>query len=382
MGPAATLAGKVVRGSPYLVKEVRAIVSDRTPLFVARPRVVHIWRGAPCNARCTLCPWGYLEGEALRPYVTSPFTDDLMPRALAEIAELGGRGTMVSYMGGEPTLKPRLVDWVEQARALALDFRFTTNGYQMTEELARRLVAADVFNVGVSLDALDPAVNELTRPYRGGLGTERATRAIELLLAERRRQRKHTSVNVKTVLTDVNLEAFVEIVERYGKRDGVIVTPQLFEVMEGMPEATRAKLYVKDVDRLRRVLDRVEALRANGYNVHATPEALDEFVQRYRDDPDHDQTIADSELTMSPDAPDCNIATDNLWILNGEVKLCPHHPPIGDFVAGTHTLAELWRSEEARRVRVQTRACRRLCTISCLRRTPLRHKVSTYLKLA
>lgn len=35
-----------------------------------------------------------------------------------------------------------------------------------------------------------------------------------------------------------------------------------------------------------------------------------------------------------------------------------------------------------RQVREQTRACRRLCTISCLRRTPLRHKVSTFLKLA
>jgi len=376
-----TLPGKVVRGSPYLVKEVRAIVSDRTPFFVARPRVVHIWRGAPCNARCTLCPWGYLEGEALRPYVESPFTDDLMPRALAEIAELGGRGTMVSYMGGEPTLRRGLVDWVEQARALGLDFRFTTNGYLMTGELARRLVAADVFNVGVSLDALDPAVNELTRPYRNGEGTGRAIRAIELILAERRRQGKRTSVNVKTVLTDVNLEAFVEIVERYGKVDGVIVTPQLFEVMEGMPEPTRVKLYAKDIARLRRVLDRVAELKAAGYAVHATPAALDEFVQRYRDDPDHEQTIADSELTMTPDAPTCNIANDNLWILNGEVKLCPHHRPIGDFVGGSRTLTELWRSDDARRVREQTRACRRLCTISCLRRTPLRHKVSTYLKL-
>src|SRR5205085_6583073 len=172
-------------------------------------------------------------------------TDDMMPRALTQIAELCGRGTIVSYMGGEPMLNRSLVDWDEQAAQLKLDFRFTTNGYLMTEELARRLVAAGLFNIGVSLESLDPGINEVSRPYRNG--TARTVRCIELILAERRRQRKHTSVNIKTVLTDLNLESFVEIVERYGKTDGAMVTPQLFEAMEGMPGRTKALLFVKDV---------------------------------------------------------------------------------------------------------------------------------------
>jgi hypothetical protein len=137
---------KLMRGSPYLVKELRAIVSDHTGHFIAVPRTVHIWRGAPCNAKCVMCPWGFLTGEALRPFVRSAFSDDDMPRALFQIADLCGRGTIVSYMGGEPMLSKRLVDWVEQAAELRLDFRFTTNGYLMTETLARRLVAAGAFN--------------------------------------------------------------------------------------------------------------------------------------------------------------------------------------------------------------------------------------------
>jgi hypothetical protein len=64
------------------------------------------------------------------------------------------------------------------------------------------------------------------------------------------------------------------------------------------------------------------------------------------------------------------------------VKLCPHHPSIGNFVTGTETLKELWNSERAQVVREGTRKCRRLCTISCLRRTPLSHKVSSFLKIA
>jgi organic radical activating enzyme len=124
----ASLPRKVVRGLPYLGKELRSIVSDHTPFFVAVPRVVHIWRGAPCNARCIMCDYGFLKGEAYRKLITSPYTDDMIPRTLTEIHELCGRGTLVSYMGGEPTLSKPLLDWVAQASRLGLDFRFTTNG--------------------------------------------------------------------------------------------------------------------------------------------------------------------------------------------------------------------------------------------------------------
>ncbi|MDX6542733.1 MAG: hypothetical protein QOK32_336 [Gaiellaceae bacterium] len=378
--PLAALPRKLVRGSPYLAKELRAVVSDRTALFVAVPRAVHIWRGAPCNARCIMCPYGFLHGEALRPLVESTFTDDLMPATLRQIAELCGRGTVVSYMAGEPMLARGLVDWVEQASALKLDFRFTTNGYLMNEDRARRLVAAGVFNIGVSLESLDPAINEAIRPYRDG--TRKTLRCIELLLDERRRQGRHFSINVKTVLTDLNLESFLEIAERYGKLDGVMVTPQPFEVLDGMPDAVRDELSVKDVERLRRTVERIRELKSEGYNIHVTDRALDEFVKRSGDDPAHGATLEANDLTMAEDAPRCNIATDNLWILDGEVKLCPHHPPIGNVVTGTETLKQLWESDRAQRVRDQTRACRRLCTISCLRRTPLRHKVTTFLKIA
>jgi len=375
----ASVPRKIVRGSPYLAKELRAIVSDHTPLFIAVPRVVHIWRGAPCNAKCVMCPWGYLEGPALRPFVRSPFADDMMARALVEIAELCGRGTIVSYMAGEPMLKRQLIDWVEQASRLKLHFRFTTNGYLMTEELAQRFVAAGLFNVGVSLESLDSEVNEAIRPYPNG--TEKTVRCIELLLAERQRQRKHTSINIKTVLTDLNLESFVEIVERYGRMDGVMVTPQVFEVIDGMPEPTKDKLLIKDLDRLRQTTDRIRELKARGYNVHVTEQALHEFIRQYEEDPGHTSTMHSKTQEMAPESPDCTIATDNLWILDGEIKLCPHHPSIGTFGTSPETLKQLWHSERAARVRTGTRACRRLCTISCLRRTPLSHKVSTFLKI-
>jgi sulfatase maturation enzyme AslB (radical SAM superfamily) len=376
-----SLPRKVIKGLPYLNKEVRAIVSDRTPFFVARPRTVHIWREAPCNARCIMCSYGFLPVENLRQLWKSPFTDDLMPRALNEIHELCERGTLVSYMGGEATVCRHITEWIELAGRLGLDFRFTTNGYIMNEDMARRFVAAGLFNIGISLESLDPAINEIIRPFPGG--TARTLRCIELLLQERTRQGKHISLNIKTVLTDLNLESFIDITKRFGKIDGVMCTPQIFEAMDGMPAATRELLRIKDNRRLQRVMDQIRELKREGYTIHVTDQALDEMVKQNAADKDGTATMHKKDLTMDPDAPACNIATDNLFIINAAVQLCPYFPAVGDMASDTRTtLRELWTSEKARSTRIQTRACRRLCTISCLRRTSLRHKISTFLKIA
>jgi len=364
-----------------LKKEIRSIVSDRTPFFIAVPRTVHIWRDAPCNARCIMCSYGFLGGEVLRKLWRSPFTDDLMPRALHEIYELCGRGTLVSYMGGEPTTSRHLADWIELAGRLGLDFRFTTNGYIMNEEMARRFVAAGLFNIGVSIESLDPNINETIRPFPDG--TARTLRCITLLLRERERQQRHLSLNLKTVLTDLNLESFIEIAKCFGKMEGVMCTPQIFESLDGMPEATRELLCIKDNQRLQRVTDQIRELKGEGYAVHVTDQALDDMVKQNRADPKHAATMSGKRLQKDPSEPVCNIATDNLWIQDGAIKLCPYFPPMGNMVSDAKTtLRELWQNEATRQVRAQTRACRRLCTISCLRRTPLSHKVSTFLKIA
>jgi sulfatase maturation enzyme AslB (radical SAM superfamily) len=376
-----SLPRKIARGLPYFGKEMRTIISDRTPFFIAVPRTVHIWYGTPCNARCIMCPHGYLKGEALKEYSSSPFTGGLMSRMLEEIHQLCGRGTLVSCMGGELTICRDIIEWVKQAGRLGLDFRFTTNGYSMNEEMARQFVAAGLFNIGISIESLDPVINETIRPFPNG--TIKTLRCIDLLLQERQRQKKHISLNIKTVLTDVNLESFLDIARRFGKMDGVMCTPQIFEELQGMPAATRELLYIKDNNRLRRVTDQIRQLKREGYTIHVTDQALDDMVKRNAAEKDHAFPMDNKPVTMDSSEPPCNIATDNLWIHEGDIKLCPSFPPIGNVVTDTQTtLKKMWKSTMARRTRAQTRTCRRLCTFSCLRRTPLSHKISTFLKIA
>jgi sulfatase maturation enzyme AslB (radical SAM superfamily) len=377
----ASLPRKIKKGLPYLGKELRAIVSDHTPLFIAVPRTVHLWRSAPCNAKCIMCDYGFAKGEAYTKISRITFQDELMFRAIEEIHELCGRGTLISYIAGEPTISRHIVEWVRRSAQLGMDFRFTTNGYRVNQKMASELIEAGLFNIGVSLESLDAKINEAIRPML--LGTQKTIDCIEWLRSERARQKRHVSVNVKTVLTNINLHTYTDIIKRWGREEGFMFTPQMFEWNDQMPEATRELLCVKDVSRLEKLMDELRAMKRDGYAIHLSEQGMSEFVKLAREDTDHSKWLNRDKLEMAPDAPFCNIGTDNMWIQDGQVKLCPFHPPIGTMSPENKTtLKEMWHAELTRKVREGTRACRRLCTISCLRRTPLKHKVSTFMKIA
>ncbi len=339
---------------------------------------MHLWRNGPCNGGCVICHLGYSKGKRREELFDSPIKDEMIPGLLQQIKELGGGGTMVSYMCGEPLLNRSLLDWVEQAKRLRLDFRFTTNGYHLDRAMAQRLVAAGLFNLGVSLESLDPKINEQIRPYKNA--TDKAVGAIGLLLEEKRRQRSPLSLNVKCTLTNVNLESVLDLAQRYGWMDGVILTPQMFEVMRDMPPETADKLWIRDAGRVEAVVRELKALKARGYHINADDRALDDFVRLCRQDPGHQSTMHERNA-RDENQPDCFIGTDNLFITNGPVRLCPHFPSIGDVVNERASLKEMWLSEPARRVREQIRKCRTLCTLSCTRRMSVAHKIRTFLKL-
>jgi MoaA/NifB/PqqE/SkfB family radical SAM enzyme len=285
----------------------------------------------------------------------------------------------VSYMAGEPLLNPHLLDWLRQAAGLGLDLRFTTNGYALDAELAAQLVATNPFNVGVSLESLDPAINEMIRPIPGG--TEKTIRAIELLLAERQKQKSRVSINIKCTLTGVNYQSVPDLVRRFGKREGVLITPQPFEVMDGMPEETRRRLWIHDIEGLKRMIAELIRLQKEGYNINAETGNLLDFVKQYEKDSERAATMS-KRIVARQDSRPCHIGSYSIFIVDsGDVHLCPHHAPIGNILGDRASLKEMWYGDRARSERQAIRACRLLCNLSCLRETSLWHKIRTFLKM-
>ena len=84
---------------------------------------------------------------------------------LEQIAKAGFK--IMIFSGGEPLLRPDIVELVAHATSLGLRPVFGTNGTLITPELAKQLKEAGAMGMGISLDSLDKAKHDEFRKFPG-----------------------------------------------------------------------------------------------------------------------------------------------------------------------------------------------------------------------
>jgi putative heme d1 biosynthesis radical SAM protein NirJ2 len=83
---------------------------------------------------------------------------------LDEIAKAGFK--IMIFSGGEPFMRPDIIELVEYACSLGLRPVFGTNGTLITKEIAQKLKGAGTMGVGISLDSLDKEKHDNLRVYQ------------------------------------------------------------------------------------------------------------------------------------------------------------------------------------------------------------------------
>ncbi len=121
---------------------------------------------------------------------------------------------LVSLAGGEPLVRPDIVDIVDAVAAWHFPF-ITTNGWFATPTLAEDLFAAGMWGVSVSIDYADAAHHDQRRGMPGAF--ERALAAIEYFSAARKY--KWQRVNWMAVLLDDNLDQIEPMIRMAAERD-------------------------------------------------------------------------------------------------------------------------------------------------------------------
>lgn len=82
---------------------------------------------------------------------------------LDQIAKAGFK--IMIFSGGEPLMRPDILELVRHATARGLRSVFGTNGTLITEEKARALKAAGAMGMGISLDSLDRKKHDAFRKF-------------------------------------------------------------------------------------------------------------------------------------------------------------------------------------------------------------------------
>lgn len=84
---------------------------------------------------------------------------------LEQIARAGFK--IMIFSGGEPLMRPDIVELVAYAKSLGLRPVFGTNGTLITVELAQKLKEAGTMGMGISLDSMDKEKHNRFRHYEG-----------------------------------------------------------------------------------------------------------------------------------------------------------------------------------------------------------------------
>jgi MoaA/NifB/PqqE/SkfB family radical SAM enzyme len=152
-----------------------------------------------CNLRCKYC-------------YAMPFTQEMIStedfrKIVDEAAQM--HIFNICLAGGEPLLHPDFIEFLEYVISKPFSVDVLTNGTRMTRETAlqiRNLVEkyGKQVNVQVSLDSIDPTVNDLVRG-----ATEEVQRGIENLLWS------GITPSIGCVVTSGNVASVASLVERY-----------------------------------------------------------------------------------------------------------------------------------------------------------------------
>jgi MoaA/NifB/PqqE/SkfB family radical SAM enzyme len=362
MASVASLMGRVVEGLPYLKKELGRRASLATGKVLATPTSYYIIFTGRCNLACPFCE--------IHKHVDPQLSDEVLFRIVREAKALSGSGFHISLSGGEPSAYAPLFELLELSHKLGVNFGFTTNGLALTKKNVQRIVAADPFNVNVSMESVDPKINDALRPFPDG--TKRVLEGIECLVEEKRRTGARVSIFVKTTILEQNYRTLPDLVRHFGKDSGVQINFQPYSGEQGAP------FWVQDLDKLAEVIAELKVLRSEGYPIVGNDQTMDGFFEYLNDPPVEWKTRF---LDLGGAKRNCDIGLRTMIIRpNGDVLFCGF---LKELLGNIHqqTLSEMYYGAIAAKQRRTMVYCNIDCQQTCIRPIPLSVKARTFLKM-
>jgi MoaA/NifB/PqqE/SkfB family radical SAM enzyme len=358
----ARIAGQVVKGIPYLQKELARRVSLQTGRVFATPTTYYVIFSGKCNLACTFC--------TIYKNVEPMLTREQMLGIIQQAKDLSGSGFNISLSGGEPTIFKPLYESLETAQKLGVNFGFTTNALALTKSNIQRILSYNPFNINVSLESVDAKVNESLRPMEKG--TSRTMQAIADLVAEKERVKSRVSIIVKPTIMEQNYRGLPELVRHFGKNSRAQINFQPYVGLKGDP------FWVQDLKDLRRVLEEIRQLQLEGYPVMGNADSLNGFYE-YLADPPIDGAMR--HLDLDGHKRNCDIGLRSMFIYpNGDVFFCDFlKKPIGSI--HKNTLKEIYYGQTADKQRKVMVSCNIDCQQTCKRPIPLHVKAKAFLRM-
>lgn len=304
---------------------------------VGLPTQIHVCPTDRCNLKCRQC-------DIWRIKPAPELTTEEWKHILAEISAWAGPVSL-NFAGGEPFLRPDLVELI----AFAVDQGFTvtsnTNGTLIDAAMARRLYEAGLDVLYVSLDGFTAATHDHIRNKAGLFDTlMRHLDHLDALPGPR--------VILATILhrrSVHEVELGLDLVRRRGYQ--LVVQPlyQTFGEPFDPEWYRRSALFPDDLVAVDQALDTLIAVKRADGPVCNPVEQLHAMKGYYR-------------APTLPNGKSCKAGFGDLSLdPYGNFHLCYHLRPLGD--VRRHGVRALWESKESAVLRQEVASCPRTCNL-------------------
>jgi len=313
-----------------------------------------------CNLYCGFC----FDRKDVDPSKEMNFEE--WKQALLSIKTLAG-DYFISFSGGEVMLMKWFPDLLQHCADNGIKGGVLTNGTAINEKTAPRLVAADPFELSLSIDGPTPEIHDLIRGRKGAFAM--VCKAVSLFRQERDRQGKQFPIIIRCVINRLNFEAapaMIDLVREIGAT--AIVFQPVHEIGDKVMTEWKAFAQVSsdslmdnfwldttELDSMDRIKDQLLALKRAGAPIMNTERDLNLLTYHFRREKPGDM------------ARTCT------------VHFCHDWPPIGNL--RQQNAREIWYGDHAEDLRAKAIHCDKLCLVNCSTQRTLLEKVSMAMNL-
>ncbi len=311
-----------------------------------------------CNVKCRYCEWWRLDKYK------QEMTIEQWKAALLSVKKFVGEFS-INFSGGEPFIKKGFVDLMVWCHENGIHSGVTTNGSAFSPRVVERLIAAQPFNINVSVDAPDAKTHDYLRGTPGL--HENLTAGIRRLREARDRAGLDFPIIIKPTMNSANFRAMPEMAAWSQSVGASCVN---FQAMDRWTPETYDELWIEEPDHeeLQGVMDTLIEQKRAGAPILNSELILSLTVKHFRGE------------SAPPETLPCRVGLRDFFIwATGDVAVCFFYPNIGNLKE--KSAREIWYGEEAQKIRKQTVECDRLCLYTCLSQKTLADKVKMGLNL-
>jgi len=301
-----------------------------------------------CMLRCRMCSMWQCRNDVnhVPAYYYQSFIDSLYNY-------FGSHDMQMQFVGGEPLLKPGIIDLIADASCKGFFTSMTTNGFLLNRKKAYQLIETKMSSIALSLDSLRPEVHDFLRGRKGLF--KRVMKALKFLMRYRYPEQ---SVCIVVTIMEPNLDDLIPLADWAQSIDDIaaisfqaVVQPFYTEDNSDWYTKERFRfLWPTDSVKVNSVIDGLIERKEKKYKIGNSSNQLHLF-KRYFEYPE--QFVKKGG---------CHLGYNSLSVNStGDIYLCFDQEPIGNIMR--HGIDEVWESPHADKVRARIKGCTQNCKL-------------------